>query len=596
MTKKKPPTKPSTKPFISVWQWLKASATSLIRQPAFYIYLIAVLINLPWFLPNLGDIAPWDETYYIVNGKEFFSGQLPFLADGPLYNFIAGFITLFFKSSPFWLIHVNSVMRFLLFTLLFVGTWQVGRAFKDEYNPIILFGFLVISPVLTQNFEYPADLLFAALSAIAFGQMVTFIKTKRIKHVWWTSFWLGLGMLTRGDAMILIIALAIFVLWFGAKHHRWWRLLLAVLVPFLSLSVGYVLLRGAITGDFETGMASRSYMAFEQGQEVDMPEGEGRFAAPTESYYVARELFGTPEENDYSVFRAISRNPQAYLSRVINVIKSLPGLFMTAFYRRDAIFLALLALRGWVALVQKKKTRPIAILGLVWMLPLSAGIARTLVRVGYFRVFYFVIFVFAIFGLKALLDSLRKTREGLVWAILMGSVMILALVKGEEAVQIGMLVYLSWLLLVYLLSKRSKKYPQWQYMAMLLLLVSGYFLRTGVIVFTPRQLGQEPGEQAALILREVTEPGDSVLTCTPSVVFLADREVANFCGADIPEFESSEAFIEWVRAQGFEAIYFDSAAPDVLRDLSLDQRDKALRQAFGTYDGDAYIFLVEPAD
>lgn len=575
------------------WQSVKASAVKVLKDPAFYIYLAGVLIYLPLFLPNLSDIAAWDETYYIVNGKEIFSGQLPYLADGPLFNFIAGILYLFFQKSPFWLIHVNSLMRFLLFTFVFIGTWQVGKAFKGEFNPIILFGFLFVSPLLTQNFEYPADLLFAPLSAMAFAQLVTFLKDQKIKHIWWASVWLGLGMLTRGDALILIIVAACFVVWFGSKHHAWWRLILAILVPFLAISGGYVLLRGAVMGDFETGMGLRSYTAFEQGQEAAMPEGDGRFAAPTESYYVARELFGTPEENDYSVFRAISRNQQAYLQRLWSVLKSVPGLFMTAYYRRDAIFLSLLALRGLIALIQKKKW-PLAVLHVIWVLPLSAGIARTLVRVGYFRLFYFVIYVLVVIGLKALLDSLKKNKEGLVWAGLLGGVLAVALALGEDAVQMGMLVYLCWLCFAYLFSRRSEKYPSWQIMAMLLLLAAAYLLRTGLYVFQPRLLGEEPGEKAALILRETTQPGDAVLTCTPSVVFLADREVANFCSADIPEFDSSDDFIAWTRAQGFDAIYLDRAAPDILRDLTLAQRDQALDQVFGTVNGEAYIFLVKP--
>ena len=575
------------------WESIRDRLVNLLREPAFYVYLIAVVIYLPYFFPNLSDIAAWDETYYIVNGREIFSGQLPSLADGPLFNFIAGFAYLFFRNSPFWLIHVNSLMRFLLFSFLFVGTWQVTKALKPFFNPVVLFGFLFISPFLTQNFEYPADLLFASISVIAFAQVIYFLRDKKDKHIWWASFWLGLGMLTRGDALILIVVLTGSVLWFGIKHHRWWRLILAVLLPFLLITSGYVLMRGVITGDFVTGMAGRSYTAFEQGQEVDLPSEEGRFAAPTESYYVVRELFGTPEENDYSVFRAISRNPQAYLSRLWAVIKSLPGLFMTAYYRRDAIFIALLAIRGLVALIQKKKV-PLAILNLIWIAPLSAGIARTLVRVGYFRLFYFVVYGLAIIGLIALLDSFKKNKEGLIWAGVLGSLSIVSLILGEESIQIGMLVYLCWLCLAYLFSRRSEKYRHWQVMAMLLLLVAGYFLRTGVLIFQPRQLGEEPGERAALILRETTEPGDAVLTCTPSVVFLADREVANFCSSDIPEFESSEAYIDWVRAQDFRAIYLDRAAPKVMRDLTLAQRDIALDQVFGTEDGEAYIFLVQP--
>jgi hypothetical protein len=581
--------------FFRIVQRLKSGSCSLVKAPPFYIYLISLVIYLPWLLPNLSNIGAWDETYYIISGRGLLSGQLTSLAYGPLLSFTAMISSLPFMGSPFWLIHANSLSRLILFSLLFVGTWQVGKSLKDHFNPIILFGFLFLTPILTQSFEYPADLLFGAISAIAFAQAVNYLKTRQIRHVWWASFWLGLGMLTRGDALIIMGALSVFVLWLGWKHHKWWRLVMAALIPFLALSVGYVLIRGVVTGDFDTGMAHRSYTAFEQGQEIDMPESPGRFSAPTESYYVARELFGTPEENDYSVFTAIRRNPQAYLSRLINVLRSLPGLLLTAYYRRYTIFLIFLAIRGLIALIQQKKI-PLAILHLIWVLPLSAGIARTLVRVGYFRLFFFVMFSLAVIGLKALLNNLNKTKEGLVWAGLMGIVLILSLRLDDYAIQFGMTVFLCWLLLAYLLAKRSTKYPDWQYMAILLLLAAGILMTGSFLIYSPRVLGEQTQEKASLVLREFTDPDDYVLTCTPSVVFLADRNVANFCSANIPEFQTSEDFITWMTAQDFDAIYLDSASPTVLRDLSIEQRGKALRQVYSSDEWDAYIFLLNKGD
>lgn len=157
-------------------------------------------------------------------------------------------------------------------------------------------------------------------------------------------------------------------------------------------------------------------------------------------------------------------------------------------------------------------------------------------------------------------------------------------------------VALCWLALTYLLSQQSDKFPGWQYMAMLLLLASAYLLRTGEIIFTPRTLGKEPQEEAALKLREVTEPGDTILTCTPSVVFLAERQVANFCGADIPDFQSSEAFIEWMQAQNFDAIFLDRASPSILAELVFEQRGAALNQVYASEGGEAYVLLLNSVE
>ena len=563
----------------------------LFQQPAFVIYLIAVVVFLPWFLPNLSDIAPWDETYYLLSGKKMLSGELSSLAYGPLLSFFYMICYLPFKSSPFWLIHANSLGRFLLFSSLFLGTWQVGKALKKYYDPIILFGFLFLTPFLVQNFEYPADLLFASVSAIAFAQAVKFIETKNIKYVWWCSFWLGLGMLTRGDALILIFVLSVFFPFASRKHHKWWRILIACLVPFIAFSAGYVLFRGAITGDFDSEMAYRAYTAFEQGQEVDMPKGESRFAGPTQSFYAARELFGMPEENDYSVIKAISRNPEAYLDRLKAVVKPLSGLYLTAYFRRYAVLLALLAFRGLIELGRKKKFN-LAIVHLIWFLPFGAGIARTLVRVGYFRLFFFALFSLAIIGLKALLSGLKNKWEGFAWVAVFLAVLLVAFNSDESGVQLAMTVSFGWLLLSIVLAKRSEKSAHWQHISLLLLLSVGFMLRGDFEIFEPRVLGEEYREKASLVLREVTNEDDYVLTGTPSVVFMAERQVANFSAADIPEFESSDIFIEWMVSQDFLAVYLDEEAPPLLWNLVADQSGKELSQVWASEGGEAFIYTI----
>ena len=130
-------------------------------------------------------------------------------------------------------------------------------------------------------------------------------------------------------------------------------------------------------------------------------------------------------------------------------------------------------------------------------------------------------------------------------------------------------------------------------MALLLLLSAGLMLRGGFLVYETRELGSEPRERASLALREFTEPGDFVLTCTPSVVFLAERQVANFCGSDIPEFASSDDFITWMEAQKFFAVYLDSDSPGIFIELVRDQKGKSLRQVFGTETGESSIFILD---
>lgn len=101
---------------INLWSQVRDGIHKLIKEPAFYIYLVSVVIYLPWFLPTLSEIAPWDETYFIVSGKGLVNGDWPVLGYGPLHSLVAAISYLPFRASPFWLIHANSLSRFFLFT------------------------------------------------------------------------------------------------------------------------------------------------------------------------------------------------------------------------------------------------------------------------------------------------------------------------------------------------------------------------------------------------------------------------------------------------------------------------------------------------
>lgn len=569
----------------------KQKLVSLLTSPVFYTYLFMVLLYLPYFLPNLIDISPWDETYYVLGGQRLFNGVFPAFSASPMSAIFYAICYLPFKASPFWLVQMDSLGRFLLFSGVFLGFWEVGKALKSEFNPLILWGLLFLSPALVVIYEYPADPLFITFSALAFSQAVRFISTGELKHLGWASFWLGVGMLTRGDALVLFVGMTVFMILFCRKENKWWRVILTAIIPFIALAGGYILIRGVITGDFATGMGPYSYTVFEQGQEVDLQGDTQRFAGPTESYYVARQLFGTPEENNYSMFNAIRRNPEAYIRRLKAVVTWIPGVFLSAHYRRYAPLIVLLAIRGLIEYFRKRKVK-LGLLHLIWFLPFLAVIARTLVRPGYFFMFLFVTFALVAKGLTAILDNLQKGWEKYLWLVIFGGGVIFAYSRGEDGVMLAMLVYLLWMVLSILLSKQNEKVPNWKSMALLLLLAAGLMLKVDYRIYSPRSLGADYREQASLALREATESDAIVLTGTPSVVLMADREVANFSSSDIPEFDSSDDFIEWMAVQGFTAVYLDSEAPQILWDLVFDQDGKALRVVWADEADEAYIFLL----
>ena len=102
---------------------------------------------------------------------------------------------------------------------------------------------------------------------------------------------------------------------------------------------------GIQTGDFTIGTIERTYDNFEAGHQ-SIYSGEGEINPVFEAKQEARRVFGTPEENNYSVFRAIARSPSVYLQRVVSEASKLPRQVLNAYGIRLAVPLVRFAARG----------------------------------------------------------------------------------------------------------------------------------------------------------------------------------------------------------------------------------------------------------
>jgi len=94
---------------------VRRGINAITTSPAFYVYLLALVVYLPYFLPNLSDIAPWDETYYLLSGKQLFNGQIPTFSKSPATAVFYALCYLPFKKSPFWFVHAKIYPKKVLF-------------------------------------------------------------------------------------------------------------------------------------------------------------------------------------------------------------------------------------------------------------------------------------------------------------------------------------------------------------------------------------------------------------------------------------------------------------------------------------------------
>jgi hypothetical protein len=557
------------------------------------LFVINFILVFPLFLPNLSDINPWDEAAYINSGRLLLdSGRLPSFAGNPLTNLFYALTYLPFKNSPFWMVHSCSLGRVLLFSLLWLSAYLIAKQLRGHARPFIMLGFLFVTPLAIDTLRFPSDPLFTSLAAISLSHLLHFYRSRKVKQLWLASLFMGLASLARNDGLVLFLILFVLSMILNLRTKRWWPSLIATTVPFLALVGGYVLIYGALTGNFKLGTQGRTYGNFESGQQI-IYSGTGELSPVIESRLEARRIFGTPEENHYSVFKAIRRNPQVFMQRVIAVTKSLPQTLLHAYGIRFAILFFLLALRGIIELLRRREFLLLAILCL-WPASLLSGFVITIFRTGHLQFYFYIIFALAAIGLTAVLSNLENRTERSLWTIILLGFTLYGCMANKLAVSYGTMLFLVSLWTIQIVQlchiRLSPAVP------LFILLCTGIIIRGNYPSPKIRTLGIEPQEQAVVYMRENLESMPSIAAGSPGVVEAAKKRCIVLSSTDIPINRSPEEFIKWMIGQGIEAIYVDHAlynSNPALWDMIQPQIGKRLERVFAADEGSFQILIVQ---
>jgi len=265
----------------------------------------------------------------------------------PLASLFFGITYLPFRNSTFWMLKSISLARFLLFSLIWWSTYLVAKELREFSPPIVVLGILFVTPLSIEILRFPTDPLFVSLAALSLWQLFRYKHTNDRRHLALASILMALAALARVDGLILFAILFFLAMVINYERKKLWSSIAAVLVPFVVILGGIILIRGLVTGNYETGIPERTYANFESGQQVAF-QGSGELNAVVESRIEARRLFGTAEENDNSPFKAIARNPDSYTQRLVATIRALPAKLLRAYGIRFAAVLLYLAIRGAV--------------------------------------------------------------------------------------------------------------------------------------------------------------------------------------------------------------------------------------------------------
>lgn len=255
------------------------------------IFFLFAILEMAHFFPDLREINIWDEANYIKNGYLLLTqNRWPDLAGSPLSSIFYAVTTLPFLNSPDFFVLSDALGRIILFCLIFFSAYLIARVLRPYTNPWVMLGFVFIVPVATTMYLYPSDVLFASLSGLAFWQMLCFYNHRTKKNLWLASLFMGLGMLTRAEGLLLIGVMLITTLIIDLRNKSWYRSVIAVLLPFFGLVGGYILIYGAVTGNFGTGLSDRTFNNFESGQESIYSQ-TGIFTPTISARLESREAF-----------------------------------------------------------------------------------------------------------------------------------------------------------------------------------------------------------------------------------------------------------------------------------------------------------------
>jgi len=529
------------------------------------LVLLGFLFSFRSFFPALTDIWLFDEAYYIDKGRLLLSGTFPVLAENPLLAALWALAILPFSASNAWMLHAVSAVRIFEFVLLWFAVFQIARELSEATPPLLTLLLLLVTPSLFTLLDNSSDAFFAGVSGIALWQMIKFDRTRLLRHLFFCAFLLALSALIRNDGLVLGVIAGMLSILIVGKRVFVGKALLIFGIPFLCIVGGYILIHALNTGDSSIGTGRRLYDAFEQGEGMAYGPGDGEFNPYIQGYVDARERYGSPEENQYSVIRAIAGNPRAFIRRLIHVSSQLPAQAFTAYgkgFRGIGALILLLAIRGILSLFRTKRITTAVIL-LVWPLHLTVYFV-TFFREGYFLLPVTGVFILAACGTQSIFNT-RNLNTELMWCgISLALMAVYALLMNNLLLLAPLISFLVGLILIVIIGKAGEHRISHEVIRMggpltviMLFALQAHFCRPARCSPPPiPRFGSGGDEQAAVFMINHLPEHANVGTYTLAPVILArTNPVPMFSG--IYSFVTAQELMTWIIETELLAVYVD---------------------------------------
>ncbi|MBN1263964.1 MAG: hypothetical protein JXA25_00620 [Anaerolineales bacterium] len=558
-----------------------------------FLYIAGLVVFFPAFFPNLSDINPFDEAAYLYNGYRLLeSGVSGSLSGNPFTRLFYALMALPFRNSVFWMIHACSLGRFFLFTLMWVAMYKLGLALSDRIIPLVLPILLIMSPLFPDFLRFPSDPLYAGFATLALARSLSFIRFSRLSDLWWASALLGFAALSRNDGLLLFLVFFCLILLWSVLKGKLKLTLLPAILPFLILVGGYILAYGLFTGDFSPGTMRRTYDNFETGYGVIIQNDTGLADTPA-AKLSAREAYGTPEENNYSVFTAIHKRPDLFLARLKIVLADMPRAILDAYGLRVTAVLMLLAAWGGFSLVRARDWERLFLL-LLWPSPFISGFVISIFRTGHLQFYACVLFALAAIGLFSILQSWQSIRNRWILLSALSLITLYGFSDNKLAVAYGGYIFLMAFVLIMLYISVNRQ--TFNIESLLILLTALLITRASFPTPNIRTLGEEPEEQILLYINQEMKDVQTFAAASQGVIHAARKDCAMLTSEDVPTNNTPEEFLEWLQVQGIEAVYIDkflTSRNSAMWEQIQPLLNSGLTRVFDTDQGSYQILLVE---
>jgi hypothetical protein len=347
--------------------WTMATVPPLSTTPRFPF--LSRLLPIPWYtlgwvllifsilisrvyLALIRPIMFFDESLYLAQtlAVHDYGVMVPW-AWNPGVAYLNALWYMPFNKLPLGLDYASRLATFFSSTLTFVLMITLVRNWvRERYWPMLLVVIALASPPFWNLILNSSDNYYMVF-VLLFMAMISYSFPLAPSHWSWvvTASILAFSATLRNDGTIVYGATTLVYLWrlwrFPANLgerllilFRVWALpMLMVLGVYwwIALTQGgfYDAFYDIMKPEGTTG-GERTYVAFEQGegriQRFEI-EAEGKVWW-RDGITMARERYGTPEKNNYGVFRAILNNPNAWLQRITLNIRDFFLTWQSAFW------------------------------------------------------------------------------------------------------------------------------------------------------------------------------------------------------------------------------------------------------------------------